>query len=545
MKSISSTAKLVTVVAAASLLVAGLAGCGSGSTKPNAATRTLTDLVSTTAPATKDVSAVTWNLPYEPASLDPIKTQVFADAPVTSNVCESLFRVGSDLDISPNLATSYKQVDPLTWTYQLRSDVTFWDGSPMTSADVVASLERNIDPNSGSYWGLEFENVSSITAAGPNAFTIHLTKPDALVNQVLATSAGAISEASFLAKAGASYGSAKTGLMCTGPFRFDSWTAGSDIVISRNDGYWDKSLKAKVGKITFRFVSDPSTTSSGLISEEIDGMYQVPGAAIPALRKSSSGTLYLGPSTASLDLIPTERSGPLQNPKVREALFIALDRSAVAKNVYNDAATPAVSFINPGVGYGKSVFAGYLKSRPAPTVDQAKAKTLVKQAELADSTIKLATSPDPSLETVANAIAAAGNQIGLKITVVTLTAAENDQLYFDQKLRDQYDGFLNVQWTLTTDPLEELEFITKGAFTNYGLYYNTKFQQAFYSALGVTDPKERAVAAVKAVTIADHDLPWVPIVNLPVATYVSNKLTGFPTSWAFLYGGWARSLGGK
>lgn len=537
---IAISSRALATAAIGGLLVAGLAGCSSSDSGGDA-----DHLVSTTPAATTKVGSVTWNLPYEPASLDPIKTQVYADAPVVSNMCESLLRIGPDLSIGPGLATSYREVDDLTWTYQLRRNVHFWDGQLLTSADVVASLERNIDPDDGSYWSLEFENVKSITADGPYAVTIHLTRPDALVNQVLATSAGAISEASFLAKSGTTYGSSKTGLMCTGPYRFVSWSPGNDIVMRRNDGYWNASATPKVTTIVFRFVSDPSTVTSGLLSGELQGMYEVPGAAVPALRKSSTGKLYLGPSTASLDLIPTERSGPLHNVDVRQALFEALNRSAIATKVYNGAATPAVSFINPGVGYGKKIFAAYLASRPKPVVDLSAAKKLIDQAHLTNRSITLATSDDPSLETVANAIAAAGKQIGLKIRVVTLTDAENDELYFDQKMRDQYDGFLDVQWTLTSDPLEELEFITVGAFTNYGLYDSAPFQRAFYRALGVVQPTARAEAAVAAVKIADRDLPWVPIVNLPVTTYLSNKLTGVPTSWAFMYGGWASSLGGK
>lgn len=530
---------LLAVVAAG--VVVGLSGCGAASRPGGGSTSALVDSLPA---AKKAVAAVDWNLPYEPASLDPIKTQVYADAPVTSNLCESLLKVRPDLSIAPNLAESFEQVDDRTWTYHLRSGVRFWDGTPMTAADVVASLQRSVDPASGSYWSLEYQNVASVTADDASTVTIHLEKPDALVNQVLATSAGAVSEAAFLKKAGTAYGSASTGLMCTGPYKFVSWTPGSSIVMERNDAYWNSAVKPKTAKVTFHFVTEASTITSALTSGEIDGMYQVPAATVPALRKSATGSFTLGPSTASLDLIPTERSGPLHDAEVRQALFEAIDRTAIANNVYNGAATPAVSFINPGVGYGKKVYADYLASRPKAAVDLAAAKKLVGSSAAGAGTIRIATSPDPSLETVANAIAAAGSKIGLDISVVTLTSAENDQLYFDPKLRDQYDGFLNVQWTLTTDPIEELEFVTPGAFTNYGLYENPDFLAAFDKALGISDPEQRAEAAVKAVAIVDGDLPWVPIVSLPVASYVGKGLTGIPTSWAFMYGGWAASLGG-
>jgi peptide/nickel transport system substrate-binding protein len=535
-------------LAGAAVLSIALAGCTSASSSSTGTgAGGAPTLVSVTDPATatKQVASVTWNLPYEPASLDPIKTQVFSDAPVTSNMCESLLKVQPDLTVAPNLALSYTQQNATVWTYKLRPGVTFWDGSPMTSADVVASLQRNLDPNSGSYWSLEYKNVKSIAAKGSDEVVITMNHPDALLNMALSTSAGAVSKASALAAAGANYGDSKTGLECTGPFKFTSWKPGDSITMTRNNSYWNKQGLPLVNQITFKFVSDPNTISSGLASGELQGMYEVPAASIPQLRTATSGKFYLGPSTASLDMIPTERQGPMHDARIRQALYWALDRAAVASGVYNGAATPAISFVNPGIGYGKSVFDAYFASRPPAKVDLDKAKQLVTEAGSPTTPIQLATSPDPSLTTVANAIAAAGQSLGLNITVVTLTPAENDQLYFDPKLRDQYDAFLNVQWTPVTDPLEELDFVTKGAFTNYGLYDNPQFEKAFADALGVVPPDARAAATVKALTIIDADLPWVPIVSLPVPTFINSQLTGVPTSWAFLYGQWAQGLGGK
>lgn len=548
MKNVRRRNTTVASAATSLILAAALAACSSSTTSGGSSdSATAKQLLNTTRKATSSVPAVIWNLPYEPASLDPIKTQVYADAPVESNMCESLLKVRPDLTVAPSLAASYTQTKNATvWTYKLRHDVTFWDGSPMTSADVVASLKRNLDPAAGSYWSLEYKNVKNIVANGRYEVIITMKRPDALLNQTLSTSGGAVSKASALASAGAKYGNAHTGVACTGPFKFGSWRPGSSITLAKNDTYWDKANMAKVSQLTFKFVSDPNTIASGLTSGSLDGMYEVPAAAIPQLTSASSGHLYQGPSTASLDLVPTERQGAMRAPAVRKALFNALDRQAVATGVYHGAATAARSFVNPGIGYGKPVFDAYFASLPAAKVDLAKAKELIGTAGVDTSApIKLATSPDPSLVTVANAIASAGQQLGLKIQVVTLTAAENDDLYFDQKARDKYDAFLNVQWTPVTDPLEELDFVTKGAFTNYGLYDNPTFEKAFNHAIGVVDGTARAKAAVTALKMVDADMPWVPIVSLPVTTYVSDKLTGIPTSWAFMYGQWAQGLGGK
>lgn len=525
-------------------LVLASVGCSHPSAGSGAAGNSHT-LVSTTPAGPTPVSQVTWNLPYEPVSIDPAKTQVTADAPVQANMCESLLRENPDLSLSPNLASTYKQVNPLTWTYQLRTDVKFWDGHPMTVADVLASLRRHMDPNSGSYWAIYYQNVKSITQSGPSQITVKLSRPDELFNYELATAGGAISEAKVMAADGANYGSPSNGVMCTGPFRFQSWTPGSNITLAANEDYWDASRKPKAGTLVEKFISDPATLASALSSGEIDGMFDLPNAAIPQLEKASNGTVYLGPSTASLDLIPTEKSGPLHNANVRRALFLALDRSAIASGVYHRDALPAQSFVNPAYAYGKPVFDAYTATLPKPAVDLTEAKALVSHVADASTPIILATSPDPSLTIVANAIRSAGQSIGLNIQVQTLTPTENNDLYFDQKLRDKYDAFLNVQFTMVADPLEELLFVTKSSPYNYGQYYNAEFNNLFNTALGTADPTARAHAVVKALTVVDQDLPWVPIVSMPVRTFLNNKLTGIPTSWAFMFTPWAANLGGK
>ena len=525
-------------------LVLSSVGCAHQSAGSSAAGNSK-NLVSTTPAGQTPVSRVTWNLPYEPASIDPAKTQVTADAPVQANMCESLLRENPDLTLSPNLASAYEQVNPLTWTYQLRTDVKFWDGHPMTVADVLASLRRHMDPNSGSYWAIYYQNVKSITQSGPSQITVKLSRPDELFNYELATAGGAISEAKVMESDGANYGSPSDGVMCTGPFKFQSWTPGSNINLAANEDYWDASRKPKIGTLVEKFISDPATLASALTSGEIDGMYDLPNAAIPQLEKASNGTVYLGPSTASLDLIPTEKSGPLHNANVRRAMFLALDRGAIASGVYHGDALPAQSFVNPAYAYGKAVFDAYTATLAKPAVDLTEAKALVSHVADAGAPIILATSPDPSLTIVANALRSAGQSIGLNIQVETLTPTENNDLYFDQKLRDKYDAFLNVQFTMVADPLEELLFVTKSSPYNYGQYDNPEFNNLFNAALGTADPTARAHAVVKALTAVDQDLPWVPIVSMPVRTFLNNKLTGIPTSWAFMFTPWAASVGGK
>lgn len=123
-------------------LVLTLAACTSGAQQPqqDAAPAKL-DLKTTTPAAAKGLGKVTWNLPYEPQTLDPIRSFNYAENTALANMCESLLRLTPDFKIKPGLAVKTANPTPTTWVYTIRKGVTFWNGDPLTADDVAASLQ--------------------------------------------------------------------------------------------------------------------------------------------------------------------------------------------------------------------------------------------------------------------------------------------------------------------------------------------------------------------------------------------------------------------
>ncbi len=110
--------------------------------------------------------------------------------------------------------------------FTLRSGVKFWNGDPVTPADVVYSLDRQMLPSYGGFYGLVFNRVKSIAATGANQVTITLKQPDYWLEGELASMPGIIIQKSYAVKQGKNYGTPAGGIMCTGPYEFKSWTAG-------------------------------------------------------------------------------------------------------------------------------------------------------------------------------------------------------------------------------------------------------------------------------------------------------------------------------
>src|SRR6516225_3401351 len=383
---------LVAAVTITAVVPLAATGCGrsaqsSGNASPGSG------LVSITRPGTSPVGSVTWAVYRDVHSLDPLFAFDYPENTADSLMCESLLRQTPDGALVPGLA-SMSQPAPTTMVFTLRPGVKFWDGHPVTPADVVYSLNRNTDPQLGGFYPAVFNRVASIAATGPAQVTIRLKQPDYWLEGELSSMPGVIIEKSFAQKQGKNYGTPAGSSMCTGAYMLESWTPGIGVVAVRNPHYWNPSVHPLVDKITIEGVPSISDFTSGLLTGAIQGGYIF--AALPTLDRLKAGSavkVYEGPSMVTGALAVTSLKGVLGDPRVRRALSLALDRQAIVNSVYQGAALMPRWLSNPGTfGYGKPVFAAAYNSSPVLTHNVAEAKKLVKQAGATGKTITFGTS---------------------------------------------------------------------------------------------------------------------------------------------------------
>ncbi|MGO1319118.1 MAG: ABC transporter substrate-binding protein [Galactobacter sp.] len=294
----------VLAVASATALM-GLAACGA----PKGAISDW-ELTDTTPKPAGSIDQVTWALYAEPFSLDYTYAFDYPDNQVLANVCESLLRWEPDLTLGPGLAKSWENPDPKTWVYHLRSGVKFHDGSTMTANDAVASMNRHLDPDVGSFWYASYANVASVEATGDLEVTVKLNKPDAMFHQAMGNVSGVVESAKTLKEKGKDYGNSTGGVNCTGPFEFDKWVSGDSIHLTRFDDYWDKNLKAKAQEFTFQFMPDANARINALKSGEVDGSWMVPAEAVPQLRAGTGGDVYFGKNATVSAMVVSNLEGP-------------------------------------------------------------------------------------------------------------------------------------------------------------------------------------------------------------------------------------------
>jgi len=498
-----------------------------------------------------EVDSITWSVPFEATSLDPLRAWAYPENTILSNMCESVVSLTPDLQLEPGLASDIDLSDPTKVVLTVRSGVKFWDGAEMTADDVAFSLGRNLDPALGGYFGAMWVNVASVDVTGTDQVTISLSAPDSQLWKSLSMASGVVIERAFAEAAGDTYGTPDVGIMCTGPYQFGSWTPGDSIVIEKAADYWNPDLVPAVQEVVFRPISDSAALTAALLTGEIDGTFKSPMESVPTLQDASDmGTLYRGESTETLMMIPNT-DGPLGDVRVRQAVSLVIDRTLLAETAFGGFASPGKSIDSASTwGYATDTFASSYAELPTPdTADVAKAEELLAdyvadKGEITKPLILWAPGSAQAYVLTANAIADAAESIGIPMTVETPPAQEYVYWLYDPATRVDTDLYMTPWWTDYPDPLEAFLPITLPGIFNPFEYTNPKVDDLLAQAVAESDDSARADLLVEARQIMfGDDLMWIPMLDLASPTWLGKRITGTPVGVpATMYTPWAAYL---
>ena len=536
--------------AAAALSVVGLlAACGrsagsNGNTSGNI--NPLKGLVTTTPAGRKPVQSVTWAVYRDVNSLDPIFAFDYPENTAVSLLCESLLRQAPDGSVGPGLAT-LSTPSPTKFVFTLRPGVKFWDGHPVTSADVVYSLDRAMSSKLGGFYTQVFSRVQSIKATGSNQVTINLKEPDYWLQGEMASMPGIIVEKQFAQAEGKKYGTPGGSIMCTGAYKFKSFTPGVGVTAVANPGYWNKSVHPLVKSIVIKGVPDISAFTSGMQTGAISGAYTYALSTLDQLRGNKNVKVIQGPGWFTDAFIVSSMKGVLGDVRVRQALSMAVDRKGILNSVYRGAALMPKWISNPGTfGYGKSVFNKAYNAAPYLPHDIAKAKKLIQQAGATGKTLTIGTSSQLSdIAADAGAYQAAAQAIGLNVKLKSVSANNYINFFIDPKARVGIDGFLTENYGDYADPAALLStLVLPDGSQNYDGYDNKQVISLMNQARSTANPDKRAAVMVKVEQITAKDLPWIPDVQPTSLLLLNKNLTGATASFSYMFAPWADHLGG-
>ncbi|MBV9354586.1 MAG: ABC transporter substrate-binding protein [Chloroflexi bacterium] len=267
-----------------------------------------------------------------PASLDPTLGSIPWNLQQLG-MGETLTRVDRNSTVVPWLAQSVTATDDHDWEVVLRDGVTFFDGKPVDAVAVKKSLERSIakDPDAASLLTPE-----SITVTAPNTLVIRTKDPAPALMSTLAHYSLLIHDADA---ADADPSGLAQSPNLTGPFKPVSFKKDAEIRLQRNDRYWGD--KAQVSDVDVLFVPDANARTEALMSNQVDLAYQPSPDGVAAIQQRSDLTVKAPTVAYQYFMVLNVNKPQFQDQAVRQALSLAIDRTALASSVLRGAAVPA------------------------------------------------------------------------------------------------------------------------------------------------------------------------------------------------------------
>jgi peptide/nickel transport system substrate-binding protein len=452
-------------------------------------------------------------------SVDMDKTMVFSNASiwVYVQIFEGL-TVGSKdgRAVDPYLATSWTQsADKLTWTFKLRTDVKFGDGTPMTSADVKFS----IDEASSTKGGWEFINsaIASTSAPDPATFVIKTKYPWAPLLADLACPSNGIIPNKYGGKAKSAFYKAPVG---TGPFKWDTWNKGSKLTLKKNPNYWRKGLPY-LDSVSWQVVPDDNTRNVMIQGNTAQINENPPLSTVDQLKGVKGVDVTLFPSTRTDYILMNEKRKPYDDVHVRRAISYAIDRAALVKTVLFGNGQVANSFLMPSTPY-------YDKSTPGQQFDMAKAKAELAQSSVPKgfSTTYLAASGDSTDSAIAQVLQASLKELGItmKISNSDPSAVHDLQNALNYDISHSY-------WTMDiADPDELVQFavLPEGGGHSFETNYtNTKAQDLAKQAEKTFDKAERQKLYTQLQTVLAEDAFLPALFYQPLPYAMRSEVSGF------------------
>ncbi|MEU9062198.1 ABC transporter substrate-binding protein [Streptomyces sp. NPDC048430] len=482
------------------------------------------------------VDTLTLALPSSVSTLDVSRESGILNYVVACLVQESLLSVGPTGKLQPGLAESWKQPDATTYVYTLRRDAKFSDGTPVTTDDVLASVEAARDDASGLAYA--WADVASVKATGAREITVRLKNPDAAFAWTPTPGTLLISSKAFLARNKGKVGTPRTLLLGSGPYRVTSFAADDHVGLERNDDWWGD--RPSVRSLKLSFIPDAGTRLVAMKSGSVDGALGLPSDEARTWEADAQVT-YTGDRSVVALAFDTAQA-PFDDVHVRKAFAHAADRAGMTKGILHGKAEVASALVSPDMWgdllAADAVDAAYDKL-PAWDFDLDLAK-----AELAKSAHKDGFSLDltypgsgPQLGKAALALAASLKELGITLNVKETT--------LEQWIADLLPGRKPLQflwyYPVTGDPAELTNAYLDGqaTATNLPHYDNSVVDEALAAARKTTDPAARGAHLMTAVTAAAADLPYLPLWWAQTATAFSEDLVFEEPGPFALVGPWA------
>ncbi|MDF2684663.1 MAG: glutathione transporter substrate-binding protein, partial [Brevibacillus sp.] len=221
-------------------------------------------------------------------NLDPhFISTINAASVVYQQVYEGLVTRSMNMEIQPQLATAWIQIDDMTWEFKLRKGVFFQDGTPFNATAVKKTLDRVLDPQVRSTRAAMFDKLKEVKIVDDHTVLLILTEPFVPLLSILASHEGSMISPKAIEEYGKDLSKHPVG---TGPFTFHSWIPGQEIVMVKNRNYWGQA--PKIDKLIFRIIVDDNERINLVRNNQAQVAESVPVDEIEKIQASPEMNVY-------------------------------------------------------------------------------------------------------------------------------------------------------------------------------------------------------------------------------------------------------------
>jgi oligopeptide transport system substrate-binding protein len=475
-----------------------------------------------------------------PRSLDPsIATDVPAQL-VLEELFEGLTTLDEAGETAPGVAERWDEsTDGLTWTFHLRHKAQWSNGAPVTAQDFVYAWRRIVDPATAAEYGQALDpivNAHAITlgklppdklgveAPDPHTLVVHLAAPTAYFLSVLTN----MYLCPLYAPAIEKWGDAWTQpghMVSNGAFMLSEAVINGHITLARNPHYWD-AAQVRLQRVTYYPIDDAPAAVSQYLAGNLDWTDRYPPSDTERLRAAIPDQVYHSPYFGT-EMFGFNMDKPpfKDNPKLRRAMSMAVDRDIIARYVYHGIVTPAYDIIPPLQGYTPAI--PDWAALPAEERHR-RARALYREAGYSDKhpleVVLSYPTGGADVRSFMEALAAMWRMnLGANVQLYNIQF----KVLLDRLQMKQPTFYWNAWIGDFPDPFTYMQLYTKGFPQNYGNYDNPAYDALIRQTQNTADNAERYRLFHEAETMLNEDGAVLPVVFYPNTHLVKPYVKGW------------------
>ncbi|MBP8543200.1 MULTISPECIES: oligopeptide ABC transporter substrate-binding protein OppA [unclassified Citrobacter] len=477
----------------------------------------------------------------EVQSLDPHKIEGVPESNINRDLFEGLLISDVDGKPSPGVAEKWENKDFKVWTFHLRKDAKWSDGTPVTAQDFVYSWQRLANPNTASPYAsyLQYGHIVNIDdiiagkkpvtdlgvkALDDHTFEVTLSEPVPYFYKLLVHSSVSPVPKAAVEKYGEKW-TQPANIVTNGAYKLKDWVVNERIVLERNTNYWDNA-KTVINQVTYLPIASEVTDVNRYRSGEIDMTYNnMPIELFQKLKKEIPNEVHVDPYLCTYYYEINNQKAPFNDVRVRTALKLALDRDIIVNKVKNQGDLPAYSFTPPYTDGAKLVEPEWFKWSQEKRNEEAK-KLLAEAGFTAEKPLTFDLLYNTSDLHKKLAIAAASiwkKNLGANVKL------ENQEwkTFLDTRHQGNYD-VSRAGWCADyNEPTSFLNMVLSDSSNNTVHYKSPAFDKLIADTLKVTDEAQRSELYSKAEQQLDKDSAIVPVYYYVNARLVKPWVGGY------------------